>query len=424
MKKLFLILLAVFVMLLPACKTGSDNQSDNSSDDGSTPPQINNLEVHFIDVGQGDSILINLGDTEVLIDGGGRTPGVRTYLNDIVDGNLEVIVATHPHADHIGGLIAVLQAFTVEQVWLTGDTSTSQTHGDFMNSVQAESAQVKAVDRGDVLVVGELSFTVLNPATLSGSTNNQSIVLSLTYGDIVFLFTGDAEQQAESLMLSAGILSDIDILKVGHHGSHSSSSLPFLNTVKPEIAVYMAGTSNSYGHPHDETITNLTNLGATIYGTDVHGDIVISTDGVGYTVQIERQVAPIVPTDSSTSNPPTTQPEPPSNGSANVQITNIFYDGIVPQVESDEYVEITNLGTEPVNLQGWKLIDIDEGYPELIFPYFILNPGQSIRVYTNEIHPEYGGFSFNRGSAVWNNSDPDTAVLYNSQGEEVSRKSY
>ncbi len=295
MKKIILILLATCVILLPACKTEDDNQSDNNSGNGSTPPSSNSLEVHFIDVGQGDSVLIDLGDTEVLIDGGGRAPGVVAYLNDIVDGNLEVIVATHPHADHIGGLIAVLQAFTVEQVWLTGDTSTSQTYGDFMNSVQAESAQVKAVDRGDVLVVGELSFTVLDPATLSGSTNNQSIVLSLTYGDIVFLFTGDAEQQAESSMLSAGILSDIDILKVGHHGSHSSSSLPFLNTVKPEIAVYMAGTSNSYGHPHDETIDVLCSIGADIYGTDVHGDIVITTDGVDYDIQLEKQASPVTP---------------------------------------------------------------------------------------------------------------------------------
>ncbi len=123
----------------------------------------------------------------------------------------------------------------------------------------------------------------------------------------------------------------------------------------------------------------------------------------------------------STSNP-TTSPMP--NTATNVEITKIFYDGLVPRTESDEYVEITNLGSEPVDLKGWVIKDISEGYPSLTFPSYILQPSKSVRVYTNEIHPEYGGFSFGSGKAVWNNSSPDTAVLYNAQGQEVSRKSY
>jgi len=107
-----------------------------------------------------------------------------------------------------------------------------------------------------------------------------------------------------------------------------------------------------------------------------------------------------------------------------VKITKIFYDGLEPRTESDEYVEIKNLGSEPVDLEGWVIKDISEGYPSLTFPAYILQPGKSIRVYTNEIHPEYGGFSFGSGKAIWNNSNPDTAVLYNAQGQEVSRKSY
>jgi len=114
----------------------------------------------------------------------------------------------------------------------------------------------------------------------------------------------------------------------------------------------------------------------------------------------------------------------PNSGKPNVKITRIFYDGNVPRVESDEYVEIKNLGDEAQDLFGWKLKDISDGYPELIFPHYVLLPHQSIRVYTNEIHPEWGGFSFHFGQAVWNNTRPDVAVLYNAQGEEVSRKSY
>ena len=118
----------------------------------------------------------------------------------------------------------------------------------------------------------------------------------------------------------------------------------------------------------------------------------------------------------TTSTPPVEAPD--------VQITNIFYDGLVFRAESDEYVEITNLGEEPQNLAGWMLKDISEGYPSFIFPSYILAPGESIRVYTNEYHPEWGGFSFEYGRAIWNNSGPDIAALYNTQSEEISQKSY
>lgn len=127
---------------------------------------------------------------------------------------------------------------------------------------------------------------------------------------------------------------------------------------------------------------------------------------------------------TTTTTTVTTTTSTTSTNAGNVQITMIFYDGIVPDVESDEYVEITNLGSESVDLKGWVLKDISEGYPSFTFPSFILQPGQSIRVYTNEVHPEYGGFSFGSRSAVWSNTNPDTAVLYNAQGQEVSRKSY
>jgi len=114
----------------------------------------------------------------------------------------------------------------------------------------------------------------------------------------------------------------------------------------------------------------------------------------------------------------------PSTAAENVQITYIFYDGQVPRVESDEYVEITNLGEQPQDLAGWILQDISDGYPSFIFSTYILGPGESVRVYTNEYHPEWGGFSFESSQAIWNNSEPDIAVLYNGQGEEISRKSY
>ena len=149
---------------------------------------------------------------------------------------------------------------------------------------------------------------------------------------------------------------------------------------------------------------------------------------------IENTVESTIPTELWTTTAQECGPEPlpePSPGEGktslpliNVQITRIFYDGTVPRVESDEYVEITNLGDSAQDLFGWKLKDISDGYPEFTFPHYVLLPHKAIRVYTNEIHPEWGGFSFHYGKAVWHNKDPDTAVLYNSQGQEVSRKSY
>ncbi len=252
------------------------------------------LKVHFIDVGQGDSILVDLGETEILIDGGGKSSGVVEYLSDFVDGTLEVMVATHPHADHIGGLIGVLNAFEVDEIWLNGDTSTSQTYSQFISAVNSEGAQVYEVRRGDTSKVGELAFNVLHPVNLSGTTNNNSIVLSLSYEQIDFLFSGDAEQEAEVSILTEGIVPDVEILKVGHHGSKSSSSAQFLDAVNQEVAFNRDGEGNSYWHPHQETITALAEVGAKIYGTNIHGTIIITTEGEQYSLQLEIPEAPPV----------------------------------------------------------------------------------------------------------------------------------
>ena len=253
-------------------------------------PSTQELKVHFIDVGQGDSILIDLNDQEILIDGGEKSSGVTSYISSYVDGPLEAVIATHPHSDHIGGLILVLNSFDVLNIWTNGDSTTSQTYSEFMRAVQSEHANTYVARRGDKVNVGGLSFTVLNPDTLNGTINNNSIVLSLRYGDIDFLFTGDAEKEAEASMLVSSVVPvpDVEILKVGHHGSRTACSHNFLNATSPEVAIYMAGKGNSYGHPHQETITALTEVGAEIYGTDVHGNIIITTDGQPYNVQLEK----------------------------------------------------------------------------------------------------------------------------------------
>lgn len=220
----------------------------------------------------------------MLIDGGEKSPGVIAYLKNYVEGNLEAVVATHPHADHIGGLIDVLQSYQVDKIFWNGETATTKTYTDFMALTKAEpNSSLQQLKRGDSLAISGLSFSVLNPPNpLFGDANNNSIVIKLRYGDIQFLFSGDAEQEAEASMLSAGLSIDSDILKVGHHGSRTASSPSFVKAISPNIALYLAGQGNSYGHPHPESIATLKDFGATIYGTDLHGSIVLSCDGKKY----------------------------------------------------------------------------------------------------------------------------------------------
>ena len=288
-------ILVIFLLLVcascgaPPAPTSPPSSTPNPSLPVPAPVE-GKLNVHFIDVGQGDSILLDCGETEVLIDGGDKSPGVVSYLKNYVDGPLEVMVATHPHADHIGGLIDVLSAFEVKEIWYNGETSTSKVYSDFMSAVNAENAKVSVATRGNVIQADGLSFKVLNPFNLKGTTNNNSIVLHLAYGQTDFLFEGDAEQEAEASMLTASDIPvpDVEILKVGHHGSRTASSPAFLEATTPEVAIYMAGKGNVYGHPHAETITALTQIGAKIYGTDINGTIIVTTDGEAYSLKTEK----------------------------------------------------------------------------------------------------------------------------------------
>ena len=245
------------------------------------------LAVYFIDVGQGDAILIDYGTYEMLIDGGTGATNVASYIKPYVDGPLDVVVATHPDADHIGGLIAVLNSFTVEQIWTDGQATTTQTYAQFTGAVataQANGAQVYTGRRGNTIDLGGLTFHVLNPTDTNGTTNNDSIVLELDFGHVDFLFEGDAEQEAEASMIAAGLIHHVDIVKIGHHGSDTASSAAFVAATSPEVAVYCCGLGNQYGHPAASTVAEWQNVGAAVYGTDVNATIAVTTDGATYHV--------------------------------------------------------------------------------------------------------------------------------------------
>ena len=236
------------------------------------------LDVYFIDVGQGDAILIDYGEFEMLIDGGPDGSCV-SFIREYVDGYLEVVVATHPHSDHIGGLDDVLRAFDVLEVVTNGATATTNAYVNFAAAVATEGCKYTPVRRNSTIALADLKFRVLHPHELVGDANDDSIVLLLSYINVSFLFTGDITCDAEQELLELSCLSDIDVLKVAHHGSAYGTCEPFLGSTKPEIAVYSAGVGNRYGHPAESTLVRLENVGALILGTDKQGNIAISTNG-------------------------------------------------------------------------------------------------------------------------------------------------
>lgn len=262
------------------------------------------LNLHFIKMETfGDAILIDLEETEILIDGGHPDSGVAAYLQKYVDGTLEAIVVTHPHPDHMGGLVEVLEKYEVNQIWLNGDIPLDNEpffdlYKIFESRLNAEGAAIHEARRGQTIDVGILSFYILHPDKLVPSKrdaslgyraytmNKNSIVMRLRYGNISFLFTGDAPKEIEKDILKAGFEVQADILKVGHHASKGSSSANFLKSVKPKVAVYMSGVKqSSFGpkKPHPTTIAALKKSGAEVYGTKL-GTIIIATDGTTFTI--------------------------------------------------------------------------------------------------------------------------------------------
>jgi competence protein ComEC len=270
--------------------------------------------VAFLDVGQGDAILITINGERLLIDGGASSTLALTRLQALGVTDLDAILMTHPDADHIGGLAAVLGAFTVERIYLNGGTASTDVFATFMAAVNAEGAEITTLSRGMTVPLGGLSLPVLHPVvTSTAQSNDNSLVVRLTCGSV--LFTGDAEVPAETSMLSAGLVTDVDVLKVGHHGSKSSSSLAFLQAAKPEVAVISAGRTNSYGHPATEVLDRLAIVGASLVYTDTTAaddTVVMSSDCSTYSFSTGVTPPPSTPTPT----PATPTPTPTSSSTA------------------------------------------------------------------------------------------------------------
>ncbi len=280
MKKKCLALLLTLALLLSGCAVYvEDAPQESGADHGES------LTVHYIDVGQADSILLESGDSFVLIDGGNRDDGdlVVTYLEQQGVEDLAAVICTHAHEDHVGGLSSVLAVYPTHAVWAPTNTYSSKIFDKFLYYTDQQGLEVTIPNPGDTITFGDnVQLTVLGPVKSYPDANNTSIVVRVVYGDTSFLFTGDMEKEAEADMLDYwGDRVDwrSDVLKVGHHGSDTSSGYRFLNEVMPTYGVIPVGKNNDYGHPHKEPMERLRQAGVITLRTDKLGHIVAKSDG-------------------------------------------------------------------------------------------------------------------------------------------------
>lgn len=311
MKKSIYLLISLFIIiLLSACGEAENSgqienlpsseskakesllEDEKTSAQHSVPDR--DLKVHFIDVGQGDSTLLQFSDHEqeyaILIDAGDFTgTEVIDYLKKEKIKVVHLAIGTHPDADHIGQLDEVIHSFDVGEVWLSGNNSDSDTFAAVLEAINREDVNYHEPRSGEQYDIGPLALYVLHPKEITGDGNKESISIKIVYGNISFIFTGDASIESEKEMIDRGMDLKADFLHLGHHGAATSTSERFLEAVSPKIAIYSAGADNPYGHPDIDVINRIKSRGIKIYGTDIHGTIVVATDGRNFTINTERE---------------------------------------------------------------------------------------------------------------------------------------
>lgn len=290
-------IISAAALLFTGCSFQTDDFFNDSVSQADNQEETDSgLTVHFIDVGQGDSSLIVCDGVSMLIDAGEKEYGdkVISYLGDLGISKLDYIVATHPHSDHMGGLAQVINTVGADTVIAPplADESipTTKTYQRFVEAVYNSDSEYQEVSAGDIIQLGSAVFRVIAPNSSSyEELNDYSVVGNLEYEGIKILFTGDAEEISENEMLEKGLAEDIDILKVGHHGSSSSSRAKFLEVIKPEYAVISCGADNSYNHPNQNTVKRLESYTDCIYRTDHQGTVVFTIDSGNISVDYENK---------------------------------------------------------------------------------------------------------------------------------------
>lgn len=245
------------------------------------------LEVNFFDVGQGDAIFIQTPQRyQILIDGGPNNAILEKLSSEMPfwDRTIHLIILTHPEHDHYGGLIEVLKRYKVNNILWTGILRETEEYEIWKDLIQKEGAKIIIAQSGQTIKVGEAQLNILCPfESLEGqklkNTNNTSIINNLVFNENSFLFTGDAFKSVERKLANKGVFLESDVLKVGHHGSKTSTSEEFIEAVNPKIAIIQCGRDNRYGHPHSETLAILEKYDIKVLRTDIDGDVKIISDG-------------------------------------------------------------------------------------------------------------------------------------------------
>ncbi|MGP4108210.1 ComEC/Rec2 family competence protein [Virgibacillus sp. L01] len=249
------------------------------------------LDVHFIDVGQGDSILVQTpSDKNILIDGGPPDAGkeVVAFLEEHNVEKIDLLIATHPDIDHIGGLTRVMKSFEVERIIDSGKLHSTKTYAKYISQILKQRIPVEIAKQNTLIQIDPLfKIRILNTHTGNKDNNESSIALKISFKETDFLLMGDVEKEQEKKLLKRYNLQS-EIIKVAHHGSSTSTSTEFLEEVSPELAILTYSEKNDYGHPVDRVIKNLIKVNAAIYSTAVFGDITISTDGESYLIIAEK----------------------------------------------------------------------------------------------------------------------------------------
>lgn len=296
------VVLCVVLSLLLGQERLSELLDDWLGTPASAPAQVEgDLLVHFIDVGQGDCTLIQTETKNVLVDAGERGNGntILGYLDRQKVGRLDLVVATHPHSDHIGSMPDVLREIETAEL-LFGRVPdklipTTRIYETLLDVVTEKDIPVAEAAPGMQYDLGNgAQMTVLGPISEDVSDlNNTSVVFRLDYGETSFLFTGDAEKESEEEILASAFRRQLqaDVLKLGHHGSSTSTTQEWLNAVSPDMAVALMGADNDYGHPHRETLQKLQKAGIKLYRSDLNGTVVMGSDGKTLTVAAEKEAA-------------------------------------------------------------------------------------------------------------------------------------
>lgn len=283
-KRVIIGVLISLIILITGCviEIHDNNTRNGGSPADSSQNAAGKLKIHFIDVGQADSILIQCGNENMLIDAGNNDDGdmLVEYIKSQDVNKLDYLIGTHPHEDHIGGLDRVIESFDIGNIYMPKASSNTKTYKDVLDVIKAKGLKITSPIPGSSFKLGDAAVEIFAPNSATyEDANNYSIVMKLKYGSTSYLFTGDAENISEGETIEKGFDISANLIKLGHHGSNSSTSEEFLDRVNPQYAIISVGTGNDYGHPTKNTMDKLKKRSIPVYRTDENGTIVVTSDG-------------------------------------------------------------------------------------------------------------------------------------------------